>query len=346
MRPLIALLLSDGRPGHYHLSDGIVAAIGRKRPVELVRVDVRRGPWPGRLLAAVTNQDWPPQHILRLVYGIKADGLPRADVIVSAGAETLAANVAAARLLGAPNIFYGSLRAFRETDFALNLTSYAPAESATRQVMALKPSPLDPDTLPPRPERAKPGPNAPPAVVGLLIGGNSGSFRYEQPDWESLFRLVRAMHARHGTRWIISNSRRTGDGVSDLFAAAARGPGGPVLEFIDVRRHGAGTLRSVFERAEIIVCTEDSSSMLSEAIATRLPVLGVTPQRFGFSDEERGYRIFLMERGWCRTLPLAELEPERFLAEAALVTPMAHNPLDRLAGLLEERLPGLFAPSA
>ena len=50
------------------------------------------------------------RHVLRLGYGMRAAELPPADVVVSAGGETLAANAAAAKALGAANIFCGRLR--------------------------------------------------------------------------------------------------------------------------------------------------------------------------------------------------------------------------------------------
>ena len=64
-----------------------------------------------------------PRAVLRLGYGLNASRLRGADIVVSAGGDTLAANAAAARLLGVPNIFYGSLRRFKPEDFSLVLTS-------------------------------------------------------------------------------------------------------------------------------------------------------------------------------------------------------------------------------
>jgi uncharacterized protein len=35
MTKMKALLLSDGKPGHYHLAEGVLAAVQRVRPVEI-----------------------------------------------------------------------------------------------------------------------------------------------------------------------------------------------------------------------------------------------------------------------------------------------------------------------
>src|SRR5262245_46573612 len=106
------LILSDGRPGHYNLSEGIAAAIERLGPAATTRVDVRRGRWSGAVLAGLVRAGLPARTMLALVYGLDDRELSPADVIVSAGAETLAASAWLARLRAVPNVFYGSLRLF------------------------------------------------------------------------------------------------------------------------------------------------------------------------------------------------------------------------------------------
>jgi mitochondrial fission protein ELM1 len=342
MSPVTALLLSDDRPGHYHLAEGVIAAVRRLKAVDVVRLEVRRGAWPGAVLAAYMNAGFSPQWLLRSVYGLDAGNLPQAHLIVSAGAETLAANAAVARLLHAPNVFYGSLRGFRPESFALVLTSYARYADRPRHVIALKPSSIDPATLPVRPVAQQLGPARPPRLAGLLIGGDAGGFSYTPDDWSRLIGFLGETHRAWGTRWIVSNSRRTPDAVSGAISSLAAGVDGPITEFIDVRAVGAGTLRGVLERVEAIVCTDDSSTMVSESISALLPTVGVTPARHAFTEEERGYRAFLAANGWYRSLTITALTPERVLAELVQIRPLTENPLDWLAAILRERLPGLF----
>ena len=172
MQPLRILLLSDTRPGHYRLSEGIAAAVARLWPVDVCRVETRRPRWLGEPLALATNLGVPPAVLLRRVFGVEPTSLLPADLIISAGSETLAANVALARLGHVPNIFYGSLRRFQPGDFTLALSSYRRAGMAANQLVALKPSALDPDVAVPlawpepheagRPRRA---------INALILGG-------------------------------------------------------------------------------------------------------------------------------------------------------------------------------
>jgi hypothetical protein len=95
-------------------------------------------------------------------------------------------------------------------------------------------------------------------------------------------------------------------------------------------------------KAEVIVCTEDSSTMISEAVSARLPVVGVAPTAHRFTDEEQDYRSFLIANGWCRVLPIAALTPDAFASALSAIEPIKENPLDALAAKLKERLPALF----
>jgi mitochondrial fission protein ELM1 len=174
-----------------------------------------------------------------------------------------------------------------------------------------------------------------------LIGGNAGPFRSKREEWERLVNFARDVSRAWGTRWLISTSRRTPDYVSDLIAELAKDK--TVVErFVDYRTAGPGTLPQVFGKAEAIVCTEDSSTMISEAVSARLPVVGVAPEAHRFTDEETEYRNFLIRNDWCRVLPIAGLNPESFARALSEIAPVGENPLDALAAKLKERLPELF----
>jgi mitochondrial fission protein ELM1 len=340
MPALRILILSDGRPGHFHLSDGIAAAIGRRRGVQILRCDVDRGGWPGVVAAVAVNSRVADPIVLQVLSGHRELDFPAADLIVSAGAETLPANVLLARMRRIPNIFYGSLRRFRPEDFALVLTSYERNAAQPNHALALKPSATDPDTVCPGRTWSA---GAPIRTAGLLVGGDSGTFTYADADWQNLLRLLEACHAASGLRWLVSNSRRTADAVSDDLARMAARPVGPIASFVDVRTAGSGTLHDIFARADAMVVTDDSSSMISEAIWMRLPVVGLRPLRSSHPKDEQIYRDWLARNGWCRSLPLEGLTPDRLRAEFDGLMPLAENPLDALARLIDERLPMLSA---
>ena len=344
MRALSILILSDGRPGHYHLSEGIAAAIARHRRINVHSISLTRQKMvPARVLAGLLKLGAQPAHVLRAGYQIDATRIPSADLVISSGGDTLAANVAAAAMTGAPNIFCGTLRHFPPEAFSLVVSSYARHADLPRHLVALKPNGIDPDTLARKPPAIALGPANPPGMAGLLIGGNSGLFHYADSEWEAVISFLAKMHHACGTRWVVSTSRRTGDAVSDQLVALAGEPQGPIARLIDYRTSGPGTLPDLFASVDAVIVTEDSSTMISEAVCARLPVVGISPVDHGFKDEEREYRTYLREEGWCRFLPIDGLSPADFLDALAAVRPLDGNHLDRLAERLRERLPALFA---
>jgi uncharacterized protein len=341
--PLKILFLADTRPGHYHLAEGVIAALKRLRPVEVTRIPVERR-WivPTRFLRFRLNSNgfWPPR-MLRMAYRIDADALAKPDLVISAGGETLMATLCVTRLFGVPNIFCGSLRGIEAERFSLVVSSYDRDAGSKRHIVVLKPSAIDPDALGRPAEVPRYGADRFPHVAGLLIGGNAGPFRYRADEWERLRAFMGEVSQAWGTRWLVSTSRRTPSHVGDEIAELANDES-VIARFIDYRTAGPGTLPEIFASAEVIVCTEDSSTMISEAVSARLPVVGVAPAAHRFTDEEAEYRAFLLGKNWCRVLPIAELTPEAFAIALAEIEPLQENPLDALAARLRERLPQLF----
>ena len=89
MTPLKVVFLADTRPGHFHVAQGVIAALSRLRPVEVTRIEVKRK-WivPTRWLRRRINaKTFFPPRMLRMAYRIDADTLPKADLVVSAGGE-------------------------------------------------------------------------------------------------------------------------------------------------------------------------------------------------------------------------------------------------------------------
>ncbi|HXG79739.1 MAG TPA: ELM1/GtrOC1 family putative glycosyltransferase [Methyloceanibacter sp.] len=342
--PLKVIFLADTRPGHFHLAQGVIAALARLRPVEVTRIEVKRK-WivPTRWLRRrIHAKTFFPPRMLRMAYRIDAYSLPKADLVVSAGGETQMPNICVSRFLGIPNIFCGSLlRGLEPENFSLIVSSYERDAGHERYIVALKPSALDPDTLGRPAAVPRYGPGLYPQLAGLLIGGNAGTFRYRPSEWDRLLGFATGLARAWGTRWLISTSRRTPAYVADKIAALAEDDS-VVARFIDFRTAGPGTLPEIFAKAEVIVCTEDSSTMISEAVSARLPVVGVSPKAHRFTEEEKEYRQFLIGHGWCRVLPIAGLTPESFARALSEIEVMGENPLDALAAKLKKRLPHLF----
>lgn len=335
--PFRILILSDGRPGHFNLSEGIARALTRRRPGDVGRQPVRRFA-PGRLAAWATNARLPSRWLLSKLHRLDADAVPACDVIVSAGAETLSASVALARLRGVPNIHYGSLRAFRPKDFSLVLTSYAGRADDDRVVFAAKPAPFDPADLGP-PRNPADWPGGRPGRMAIAVGGPSPDCPFEPDDWRHLERLIGDL-ANHGIAVTVTNSRRTPGEISDRLASLA-GPGGPIARWIDVRQPDAARFFSLLADADALLVTADSSSMVSEAVFARRPIVALAPRGSRLTADETQYRAALVERNLTKTCTLGTAAAADVVSVLAGLTPYTGNPLDDLATLIFTKLPAL-----
>lgn len=325
------LIISDGRPGHANLSEGVAAAIARHRTASIHRMDVSRGRWPGPVAALSTRSVLSDKRVLSMIYGIDPETLPAADIVISAGSETLAANICAARVLDAQNVFYGSLRQYRASDFTLVLTSYRQSIKASNIVQAIKPSALDPDTIRSIPAGGKL------RRLGLLLGGPTGGIAFTPRDWQQLGDLVATTSQTAGIGWIVSNSRRTPPEATSMFRDLA-GDGGPVDQFIDVDDPAGIALSELFGGVDGVVCTADSSSMISESIWAIRPTLALEPNKFRLTRKEAQYRAWLAQGGWFASFKATTMTAETLLQQMALIEPLKDNPLDNYATLLAQHL--------
>ena len=329
--PLRALILSDGRDGHFNLSLGLLAAASRLRAPITTQIEVKRGAWPGAVLAAWSNSGLGPPRLLNRVYGIDATQLPKADLVVSAGAETLAANIACARLLGAANVFYGSLRAFRPEHFSLVLTSYPANAVRPRHALAFKPSAAAAGVW----RAGRSTPDKPPKRIAVLVCGPSGESTYTAADWDALIRLIAAL-ATQGVGVQVSNSRRTPHAVTARLRATLPDA------LVDVGSPGAPALADILGASDAVLVTDESSSMVSDGVAAGRPVLGLTSMHHALTGNERDYRQYLNQSGWYAATPLQTVTADGALEGLARLSPMTTDPGMALAALLRDRLPSLF----
>jgi uncharacterized protein len=182
----------------------------------------------------------------------------------------------------------------------------------------------------------------PPQRLALLVGGPSGESSYADEDWAALFQLIETV-ASGGVSWLVTNARRTPGTVSDRLRELALRPASAIETFIDCRSSTARPLADILRASDAAVVTDDSSSMVSDAVAAGLAVIGIAPRQHAPTRNEQEYRDHLASHGWYRSMALHGLTPQDLLTALDGLTPLQEDPADALAALLAKRLPRLFA---
>ena len=130
-------------------------------------------------------------------------------------------------------------------------------------------------------------------LVAVLVGGSNGRFRLDAAVAAALGQNLAEMMRRDGAGVAMTPSRRTSPEVQAVFAVAL-GPLGAWLW----DGTGANPYHGLLACADAIVVTEDSVSMVSEAVATSAPVL-LAPLP-GTSKRIRLFTRLLVEDGRVR----------------------------------------------
>jgi mitochondrial fission protein ELM1 len=321
-------VLSDRQPGHYNQSRGIVAALARHRPVAVHWLELRL-----RLGLARNPLRWILNHCAEP---------PATDrlklLVVSSGGKTSFANAWLARRTGARNIFAGSLRRLSPTLFDVVLTPepITPATPANL-VVALPPSAVDIARLEPAGRALRAAQRLEGQLLwALMLGGDGAGYRYRRRDWQTLARVLNRLAADGGARWLLLGSRRTG-------AAAER-----LLQQGLERRHVAAScwhrdaevapVEAYLGAADQVFVTEDSMTMLTEAISSQRPVVSLRPADVAPTARYAAMIERFAAHGWLCRYAIEELASGRRTLNDQRCRVLETPPLQTLSQQLVERL--------
>ena len=105
-------------------------------------------------------------------------------------------------------------------------------------------------------------------LVAVLLGGSNGRYRLDAAVGATLAAGLADMMRRDRVGVMVTPSRRTDPAVTAQIRAAIEPLGGRVWDYT-----GENPYFGMLALADLIVVTQDSVSMISEAAATRVPVL-------------------------------------------------------------------------
>ena len=105
-------------------------------------------------------------------------------------------------------------------------------------------------------------------LVAVLVGGSNGRFRFDEAVAADLGAQLAGMMQADGAGLALTPSRRTAPEARAALERAVKPLGGWVWDF-----SGDNPYFGLLALADAIVVTEDSVSMVSEAVATKAPVL-------------------------------------------------------------------------
>lgn len=279
------VILSDGKAGHVSSSRGMAKLIEAATPSRTEVLEIRlRGKFLRPLLRLLVNSGaacvlnrwigpgWPALFYrgYRPIAG---------DALISAGGDTLYLNAYAGRCLGIANFFCGSLRGVNADDFKL-IVHTRRTELAHWRALAVLPIALDID----RAEQAA-ADFARARLDGrrqgywaLMIGGPGNGYRFDADNVVAMLTQCAELAGRAGKQLLVSTSRRTGAGVESAIADWLESHlHAPVAYTVLYGRRPEKVAGAFMRLAEVVFCSEESTSMLSESVYCGRPVIALAP---------------------------------------------------------------------
>jgi mitochondrial fission protein ELM1 len=306
----VGWIVTPGEAGFESQGRGLAEALGLEAVFKRVRAD-----WPWQRLP---GRFW-LNPLARLAEGSDRLDPPWPDAVISCG--KVAAPLAAAMRSASG----GRIKAAHIQNPLMSLDRFdvvvAPRHDGMRGENVLSTvgaiHPVTPEKLSQAALRWAPAfAGLPRPLVGVLIGGSNGRFILDPPTMSEFAAQLAALAHRHGAGLAVTPSRRTGaENKAALVQALAGLPAFVWDEQVDNPYLG------ILALADVIVVTEDSVSMTSEALATGKPVYVVRLP--GDSARLRRFQNDLIAEGYTRpftgTLERWTYSPPEDTARAALM---------------------------
>lgn len=273
------LVLYDGKLGHLSQSYGFAQLIAsRSAGVSVVAASskprLKLLNKPLRRLACHTSHTACKAVIAS--YNVDEPWDQAADMVISFGGNVLALNIALSRHWGVPNIVIGNTNGVPNSLIRVHATAQG-SEAANALATGIAVTKTDPRFCQAAGDLLARSARVP--LWTLMVGGDGSGYHYSEDDWRQLGRALQTLSERHGIRWLISTSRRTDPRAVDILRHYATAQVCESAIWYGVS--GTDSLDVYLGAGERLFCTEDSMSMLSEAVAMSKPVVSVRPAEVG-----------------------------------------------------------------
>jgi len=270
------LIIKDDKPGHYNQTEGILSALREIYPaakVEYIDITIRSKA-SRKLLRMLLNRlpaFFEKNYSLQYVkYFYKKFDLPKSkpDLILSTGGNTANLNAWFAKAYHAKNILNGKLRGLGEALFT-KITTVIDLGYKNQIVIDVAPNTITSEKLEAEAENFLKTHHLHGEFYSLLIGGDGAGYSYDDKFYDELINFVIGISKNSKIKWLITTSRRTPLKVEEKLSEKL---GKCSAYFVAYHKKPEKVLLPFLGLSKAVFVTEESSSMMSEAISARKPV--------------------------------------------------------------------------
>ena len=274
----VVWIISEGSHGHVSQSEGLVAALAHLTSLELHVIQTRPKfggffrqmvrKWMGH--GGKPMSDW----FLKRWLGCEIHAsIP--NLIVTSGGKAVFAARSLAVKYGAPLVFIGERKPYPSRWFHTVFTP-SPFETEVYDVpIEMIPTGVSPAKVDAAAVAWKARP--PGKLWAMVIGGDSKSHEYTDADWTLLGEKMNRLAETHDIRWLVSTSRRTGAQAEAVLRRTLHP--NHIARAVWWAQKPEKLMDSFLGSAVWVFATQDSVTMVTEAVASGRPVVVTLPAK-------------------------------------------------------------------
>ena len=278
------LKISDAKAGHITITDGVIDAIKQNSDIDITIITVKlRAKFLIPILRFIIHNQRLNQlvlkypNIIKLFYkGIKELTLP-IDIVISTGGDTSFLNIWLSQLYKAKNIYCSSLRGISPNFFSLIITTedIKVSNSIILEMAPVKINLNNNDTIEKFSQTNNIQKDA--KYYVLMIGGDGAGYKYNKDDFKHLIEKFMYIIQRDNAKALITTSRRTGL-ENENFIKDTLSKYQDDITYEVYFNHKPQKVVSIFlSLGSVIFVTEESGSMITEAVLAKKPVFTIQP---------------------------------------------------------------------
>ena len=265
------LLITDHKPGHESISTGILKYISDKNEVDRVEVYAQiRAKFLKVFATLIINNINLNQKIVMLLIKIFYKNFnfnfnKKVDLIISTGGDTSFLNVLLAKYLSVPNIYCSSLRGLDNNLFTHTVSI---KDNRLPNEIVVDLSPIYVKTA----DKELHG-----SYIAILIGGKTKNYKFIDEEFISLVENSIALAKKFNYKLLITTSRRTPISVEKEIKKIYHENEDYIEKCVLFNEKPQKVVNYFLSNADVIFCTEDSGSMITEAILSKKRVYTIRP---------------------------------------------------------------------
>ena len=290
------LVIKDDKPGHYNQTEGLVLILKDIYPnsnIEYIDIEIKNK-ISRKILRFILNR-FPKlfknvESFRYLKYFYKKFSIPKIkpDLIISTGGNTSNFNAWLALAYNSKNLLNGALRRLKESLFTY-VTTVIDLGYRNQIILDVAPNIITEEKLLEKSTEFSKLYNLDMSqkYYSLLIGGDGAGYKYDDNFYDNLINFVEKISKEENIKWLITTSRRTPLFVENKLEEKLKKY---CAYLVSYNKKEEKVLLPFFGLSEAIFVTEESSSMISEAISSRKNVFTLGNE---YSNADENYKKIL-----------------------------------------------------